>query len=825
MPASKTLKTSMEGQLMRNGAWACLISALFFLFPAAAPADEHARPVTISFVMDGPWDQNERILRLFQEEISYLLEGEFDIRFPADKTVTADFTMGNVKESLAIMLKDSEVDVVIALGPLTSTTAVLEGPPSKPVVAPFVVSDWITGRELRYGTSGIENLAYLIVPDVIERDVKIFLEIVPFKHLAVLLPRAFSQALPRGHEPDYTAISSLGVETVQQIYADDNAEELLERIPPSVDAVYMVPLLTLDDAEFHKLADGLIERRLPSFSQLGRMDVERGMLAGLSTDALIDQRARRVALMVQQILLGDRPEDIAVAIATEQRLSINMATARAIGISPSWEVLNEAELVDEERIDIERRLSLAGAMREAVRVNLELESRRREVGAGEQNVKEARAVLLPQFDVSAAGVFIDEDRAASSFGQTAEQRYSGTASFSQLLFGEGALSNLSVQNKVQRGREHALEGSRLDVALDAALAYLDVLSARALEIIEKENLKLTRENLERARVRSAIGSAGPAEVFRWEAEIAQQRDNAIKANSRRNVAEISLNLILNRPPEEPFLPEEADMEDPDLLLRLAPPSVYADNRNNFKLLRTFMAEEALRISPELKRIDAAIAAQKRFLKSQGWRYYLPTLALSGSIESVFEKSGAGADGGFDFSGLPVEFEPLAEVFPETPDDTNWQIALTASVPLFRGGGQMARSRRASKELERLELERAALAQSIEGRVRSVLHQSGASFASIDLTREAAEAAAKTLNVVSDAYARGAVSILDLLDAQKAALVTEQAAAIAIYRFLADYMVVQRAMGRFDVLASEAENRSSIEQLETYILENGGKLPE
>ena len=43
--------------------------------------------------------------------------------------------------------------------------------------------------------------------------------------------------------------------------------------------------------------------------------------------------------------------------------------------------------------------------------------------------------------------------------------------------------------------------------------------------------------------------------------------------------------------------------------------------------------------------------------------------------------------------------------------------------------------------------------------------------------EAADAAAKTLEVVTDAYARGAISILELLDAQNAALVTEEAAAI------------------------------------------------
>lgn len=809
---------------MRTGAWVCLLSALLFLSPTIAFGDQPPRPVTISFIMDGPWDRNDQILQLFQEEISHLLEGEFQPSFPQDKTLTSDFTMEGIKKSLNRMLRDNDVDMVVALGPLVSTAAVSAAPLPKPVIAPFVVSNWMTGQELGYVTSAIDNLAYLIVPDVMERDAKIFLEIVPFKTLAVLLPRAFSQAIPHDHTPDYEAIQALGVTTIEQVYVDDDAGELLDRIPPGVDAVYIVPLMTLNDAEFDELVKRLIERKIPSFSQLGRMDVERGILAGLSTDALIDQRARRVALMVQRILIGDRPEDIPVAISTEQRLSINMATARAMGVSPSWDVLNEAELVDESRIDIGRRVSLGGVMREAMSANLDLQARSYEVTAGGQRVKEARANLLPQVDLSAEGVVIDEDRAASSFGQRAEQTYSGSAGFSQLLFGERALSNLGVQGHIQRGREHEFEAARLDVALGAALAYLNVLSARAIERIEKENLKLTRENLERARVRSAVGSAGPAEVFRWEAEMAQRRSDAIRANARRNISEVALNRVIHHPLEEPFLPEEADMEDPDLLLRLAPPSVYADNRENFRLLRKFMVEEALAISPDLKLIEAAMAAQERALKSQGWRYYLPTVALQGSVEGIFEEKGAGSDGGFDFSAIPIEFAALAGLFPEAPDNTNWQIALTASVPLFRGGGHFAERIRTSEELKKLKLERAALVETIELQVRSALHQTGASYASIELTREAADAAKKTLEVVRDAYSRGVVSILDLLDAQKTALVTEQAAAIAIYEFLADYMRVQRAVGRFDVFTPDEVKRQTVERLERYVLENGGTLP-
>jgi outer membrane protein len=48
----------------------------------------------------------------------------------------------------------------------------------------------------------------------------------------------------------------------------------------------------------------------------------------------------------------------------------------------------------------------------------------------------------------------------------------------------------------------------MDIIQAAASAYLNVLRARNIERIEKENLKLIRENLERARIRVETGVAG-----------------------------------------------------------------------------------------------------------------------------------------------------------------------------------------------------------------------------------------------------------------------------------------------------------------------------
>ena len=69
--------------------------------------------------------------------------------------------------------------------------------------------------------------------------------------------------------------------------------------------------------------------------------------------------------------------------------------------------------------------------------------------------------------------------------------------------------------------------------------------------------------------------------------------------------------------------------------------------------------------------------------------------------------------------------------------------------------------------------------------------------------------------MQDAYARGAVSILVLLDAQNAALVAEQVAENAIYDFMIDQMGVERAVGKFYLQMDETEAQDFVQRLEAF----------
>jgi outer membrane protein TolC len=559
--------------------------------------------------------------------------------------------------------------------------------------------------------------------------------------------------------------------------------------------------------EFVRLVDELIKRKLPSFSVFEVRDVEQGILASVIAD-VASQIARRVALNIQRILLGEEPDSIPVNLAVGEQLKINMETARAIDVYPDWRVLVEAELINEERTDIERKLSLSSAVQEAVDVNLDLIARERFVAAGSQDVKKARSKLLPQINLFGTGMIIDEDRAEASFGSQAERTLSGSVTATQVIFSEPAWANLSIQKSLQKTREWDYEQLRLDIVLAASTAYLNVLRAKTYERIQKDNLKRIRTNFGIARVRESTGMAGPAEVFRWESELATNQKDLLQAEAQRQIAEIQLNRLLHRPLEEPFITLEEDLSEQVLYtseeyLRLT------RNLKFYEIFRKFMVQEGLIASPELASLNSAIAVQERILRSASNSLWLPTLALQGEVSHIFSKGGAGSS-----LSLPPLFP-----FPEI-DDTSWNVGLSLSFPLFKGGEKLVVRTKAKKELEYLNFQREAIKEKIEQRILSAIILTGTSYVSIEQARRAAEAGNKSFEVVQNAYTQGAVSIIHLLDAQNAAFKAEQVAANAVYDFLLDMMEMERSTGRFEFFMNEEEGQAFLERMKAFFKRHG-----
>jgi len=796
--------------------------AAFLFFAVGIVAQIPATPlpaadlpvVNVGVVIDGPYEGNPYVWNLTRTEILALTEDEFDVRFPEEYYIESDWSLDGAIDSLNRLLKDPGVDLVIAWGVLASHATCCMVEISKPVIAPVILDVELQGVPYEDGSSGVHNLSYVALPDTIADELQRLREVFPFKRVAVLTHQAVLEAIPDMELRTEIALAGLEID-FQYVAVGFSAEEALAAIPGGVDAVFMYPQFQLSQEERSRLIEGLIDRQLLSFIGLGEQFVEDGILAGFGAADFFPLVARRIGLNAQRIFLGEDAGSIPVEISLRQRLVINMRTARTLGVSPTYEALLEAKVLHPEPLEVVRNLTLADVVHEAVVVNLDLLARQRAVAAGEENIRRAGSVFWPQLDIGALALAIDEDRAVASFGSQPERSVTGSAGLSQLLFSDDALANKSIQSSLQQGREWGFEALRLDIALEAGSTYLNLLRAKSLLQVQRNNVALTRSNLELAEIRRRIGAANPAEVFRWQSQLATDRKALVEAEADVKVAEVAVNRLLRHPLEEPFLTEDVDLMNPWRVTGDPRIASYIATPDRFRNFRDFMVLEGIAASPELNILAAAIEAQERLLTNAKRAFWTPLIAADASLDEFLSKSGEGSE-------APVL--PGGALFP-TPDDTTWSIGLSASFPLFTGWARKANQIQAEEELALLRLDYDSTSDKIDQRIRSTMELARASRMGIGLAQEAAAAAGKNLELVTDAYGRGAVSIIDLLDAQNAALNAEELATNSVYDFLIDLLEVERAASRIEILGTPETAKAFFERLEGYFRGHGIAPPE
>ncbi len=777
---------------------ACVATLLF-----GAPASAQQEVVTIGVVTDGPAGRGSDDRSAIRDDMVDLLSVDFQVNLPPDKQIEADWTLPGIQAAIDQLLGDPEVDLVLTFGFVSSHLVSLMGDLPKPVIAPLVIDPAFQGLPRVEGGSGVANLNYIAVHDM--ADIAAFRQVVPFTRIGVLADARLVDAMPDAARRAQTAAGEVGLD-VQMVPVGGSVDAALATLNADLEAVYVLPLMQLTDDQFTRLAQGLADRRLPSMSWVGEREVRQGILTGRMTAGFASQIARRTALSAQRALLGDDLATMAVAYPASVRLTLNMRTADAIGFSPPFTLLTEAELIDAGPT-ASRALSLSGAVREAIDANLALRERDLLLAVRRQDVELAESVRRPRIDLDLNTRLIDQDRAAASFGLAPEWALSGSATLTQIVYADEVWANVTVERSLQQARELDRDTLELDIALEAAVAYLNVLRVQTAERIQRENLSLTRSNLELARLRVSVGTAAPGELLRWENQVAKNRRALVYASARTSVAAIALNQLLNHPLDEAFLTEEVGLDDPQLISSEARLYDYLDTPRDFRTFRRFMALEAIEAAPELQSIASLRTAQERVLVSAKRASWWPTFGLQGGVTNLFSEAGAGSD--------PVTLPALDQFALPQSGETDWFVAFNVTLPLFEGGAKAAVRVRAREELNRLDAERDRTVQLVEQRLLAALHEMQASLLGIDLSRQAAEAARGNLDLVTDTYRRGAASILDLLDAQNATLVADQEAADAIYLFLIDLMRVQRSVSRFNFFTSPQATDELFDRLETF----------
>lgn len=778
--------------------------------------------VTIGVVVDGEWDLNKPVLDDLEKELKDALAQQANIKLPKNKILTGDWTYEKVSELNDKLLNDVEVDIVIGYGVLASYDLARRNFLSKPVIAPVIIDTAIQKIKSVEGTSGVKNLSYLIFPGTYERDIKLFREIVDFKNL-LMVQSKYYQLESRDFQILNEKLSKAFGINIKRVGVADDIEELLNSIPENTDAVYL-DVLPINRDKFKDLVKGLNEKRLPTFSFFGEMDVKDGVMAAANPD-IFPRLARRMALIIQRILLGEDAGTLSVNFSAARRIFINLQTAYTVGVSPKYSTLLEADIVDLESPEYKdaETYTLEDVIKKIGNENLDVLAKIQDIAANYQNIPIARSNLFPKVDLSVTGLKIDSDRALA--GSQPENKIYGEASFSQVIFSEQALANLSIQNSLYDSKLSELEAFKQNTILEGSKLFLNFLRTRKIYYILLENLKLLRVNLEIAQNRQAIGAAGPEEPLRWEAEVAGLKKSVMDVQAQMNQAQLALKQMLNIPMIYLINVKDVSLDDESRLISNEKYRKLLEDPLSYDLLTDYLVNYGLKNSYDVQMLKQIIEAKERSLTSLQLSRFIPTVSAFGSISKTLYKSDIKSPFNLRFPDPPASLSPdiplyIGQIFSSfsipLPNDIDWNVGINLSLNLFNGLSTASLIEQSDIELAQLKLQLKSLEDKIALSVRSEMENLKAKNFGVMQSQIQMEAANQTLKIVSDSYSRGAVPILFLLDAQAAALNAQQVSANSLYDFFISFLQLQRATGRYNVLMTDNEREALINDMINFV---------
>ncbi|HSP80182.1 MAG TPA: TolC family protein [Myxococcaceae bacterium] len=369
-----------------------------------------------------------------------------------------------------------------------------------------------------------------------------------------------------------------------------------------------------------------------------------------------------------------------------------------------------------------------------------------EASMAEQDVRLARAPLLPQLDFRTGGnvAYIGQQRVFSvvpdpdngGFVQqavttppTLRPNFDLSLSVSQLLFDRGRWAQLrqsGAQLEARQGeaREQAdaseLEGIQRFYALYRSQATLEVLEA---------NVRRSEQQLERARALFQAGRVGKGEELAAQVNLGNDRIAVVEQKGRLAADQARLAVWLALPGAEP--------------LQAVEPGGLGQEPAPVPELEKSLAEAK-------SRRPLLVALRQRVRVAELQR----TIAQAGYLPRVFAQ-GSYSRGGPDAAA--VFTEPRLQNVVAGGVSLQWN--------LFEGLATDAQSRRAEHLRRAAELNLAQAERELEGEVRQGHEALQAQLAATSLAAENREAAANALRLAEERFSAGVSSTLEVRDAQ------------------------------------------------------------
>ena len=337
---------------------------------------------------------------------------------------------------------------------------------------------------------------------------------------------------------------------------------------------------------------------------------------------------------------------------------------------------------------------------------------------------------------------------------------------------------------------------------NASTAYFNALAAKVNLKIQSRNLELTKKNLQISEENFESGKSGKADILRFTSKLASSKQDLVEAVNTLDLSYVSLNQLMNNPIGLEIDVEEAELGK-DIFARynydrLAELLDDPASRNTFV---SFLTQQSIENSPEIKSLDFNSAAIDRSIGLYTAGRFIPTVGLQGNYNYTIDQWGKGG----------VEFGP----------DGFYNVGVSVALPIFNQNLNSINRQTALIQQDQLNISTDNTKQALEVNVYNAVRNLANQISNIELSIVAEQAASENLELAQVAYTSGSVNIIQLIDAQDSYIGAQLASSNAIYFFLLGSLQLERTIGYYFLLHTEAENEDFMRSfIEFQNTENG-----
>lgn len=756
------------------------------------------RTFTIGMVGDRLNANQELQIQEMQQTVRAVVGEDADVKFTQMLLNNYDIGMARTQYQ---QLVDQGVDLIMVFG-LVSNMALGERQSFPlPTLALGLASTESIELPKGQDKTGIDNLNMMLAPVSYLDDLDVFRDLYEFNKIGVVMDKLLL---------DNFAVRSYFDEYFDELEAEYRFIPMqsglsLQGQMDDLDAIYVAGGYYLSDEQFRTMAREIMEANLPSFSAFGLEDLSRGLMATNRGDSYIDNFIRRIALNVEAVVNGTNPSELPVNIDYNKQLSINFIVANNVGLPLRFSKISVVNFVgNQEEMEFDVRYDIVDVMRGVINQNLGLSAERKGIELAEQDVKTAKSNYYPSLNAAANATYTDPKLAEVSIGNSPEFRTLGTAQLDQVVYSESAGAGITISENQLGAQKEVYNALELDEILNGAVAYFNTLIFKTNVRIQNENLKTTRKNLEIAKLNFEVGESSKYDVLRFRSELASNTIDFLDANQDYVQSTYTLNQLLNNP-----IDISVSLMDADIGEGIFEGYSYNELKNliDDPTLRPglidFLIEEAKRNAPELRNLEFINEANERNYRLSNGGRFVPTVSLSGQYNYEFSRSGAGS-----------EFNPALG---ELPQGT-YNVGLNLSIPIFNQTRNDINKQSAFIQREQIAIYKADADLAIEKNINDIVIALLNRISNIQITKIAEEAAKEALELTQGSYAEGESLLIELVDAQNNYLRAQLASANANYNYLLAAISMERAIGYYFLLNSEADNAEFVQRATQFILE-------